>query len=57
MSARSCPARSRFLLLYVALYAGFGVLSPYLPSFLYSRDLGRRGLKESSSEGPGIMGS
>ena len=39
MTARSCPALSRFLLLYVALYAGFGVLSPYLPSLLQSRDL------------------
>jgi MFS transporter, PPP family, 3-phenylpropionic acid transporter len=30
---------SRFLLLYAALYAGFGVLSPYLPSLLNSRDV------------------
>ena len=39
MTALFRPALSRFLLLYAALYAGFGVLSPYLPSFLYSRDL------------------
>ncbi|MGB9648283.1 MAG: MFS transporter [Stellaceae bacterium] len=30
----------RFLSLYGALYAGFGVLSPYLPSLLESRKLG-----------------
>ena len=30
----------RFLSLYGALYAGFGVLSPYLPSLLESRNLG-----------------
>jgi MFS transporter, PPP family, 3-phenylpropionic acid transporter len=39
MTALFRPALSRFLLLYAALYAGFGVLSPYLPSLLYSRDL------------------
>ena len=30
----------RFLCLYGALYAGFGVLSPYLPTLLESRNLG-----------------
>jgi MFS family permease len=30
---------SRLLFLYAALYAGFGVLSPYLPSLLNSRDV------------------
>jgi PPP family 3-phenylpropionic acid transporter len=30
----------RFLILYGALYAGFGVQSPYLPSLLESRNLG-----------------
>lgn len=39
MTVCSCSALSRFLLLYVALYAGFGTLSPYLPSLLYSRGL------------------
>src|ERR1700680_2305852 len=39
MTAFSRPALSRFLLLYAALYAGFGVQSPYLPSLLDSRDL------------------
>ena len=39
MTAFSRPALSRFLILYAALYAGFGVQSPYLPSFLESRDL------------------
>ncbi len=39
MTAFSCPALSRFLILYAALYAGFGVQSPYLPSLLESRDL------------------
>jgi PPP family 3-phenylpropionic acid transporter len=29
----------RFLILYGALYAGFGVQSPYLPSLLESRNL------------------
>jgi PPP family 3-phenylpropionic acid transporter len=32
--------RWRFLILYGVLYAGFGVQSPYLPSFLESRNLG-----------------
>ena len=31
MTAFSRPALSRFLILYAALYAGFGVQSPYLP--------------------------
>jgi MFS transporter, PPP family, 3-phenylpropionic acid transporter len=39
MTAFSRPALSRFLILYAALYAGFGVQSPYLPSLLESRDL------------------
>ena len=39
MIAFSRPALSRFLILYAALYAGFGVQSPYLPSLLESRDL------------------
>src|SRR5438128_8040893 len=30
---------SRFLILYAALYAGFGVQSPYLPSLLENRGL------------------
>ena len=39
MTAFSRPALSRFLILYAALYAGFGVQSPYLQSLLESRDL------------------
>src|SRR6266853_1284640 len=39
MTAFSRLALSRYLTLYAALYAGFGVLSPYLPSLLESRDL------------------
>ena len=39
MAAFSRPALSRFLILYAALYAGFGAQSPYLPSLLESRDL------------------
>jgi MFS transporter, PPP family, 3-phenylpropionic acid transporter len=39
MTAFSRPALSRFLILYAALYAGFGVQSLYLPSLLESRDL------------------
>ncbi len=39
MTAFSRLALSRFLILYAALYAGFGVQSPYLPSLLESRDL------------------
>ena len=39
MTAFSRPALSRFLILYAAVYAGFGVQSPYLPSLLESRDL------------------
>ena len=39
MTVFSRPALSRFLILYAALYAGFGVQSPYLPSLLESRDL------------------
>ena len=39
MTAFFRPALSRFLILYAALYAGFGVQSPYLPSLLESRDL------------------
>jgi MFS transporter, PPP family, 3-phenylpropionic acid transporter len=39
MSAVFCPALARLLILYGALYAGFGVLSPYLPSLLNSRGL------------------
>ena len=39
MTAFSRPALSRFLILYAALYAGFGVQSPYLPTLLHSRDL------------------
>ena len=39
MTAFSRPVLSRFLILYAALYAGFGVQSPYLPSLLESRDL------------------
>src|SRR5271166_105958 len=31
---------SRFLLLYAALYASFGLLSPFLPAFLSARDVG-----------------
>ena len=31
---------SRFLLLYVALYASFGLSSPFLPAFLSARDVG-----------------
>ena len=31
------PALRQFLLLYVALYAAFGVASPFLPAFLFSR--------------------
>jgi PPP family 3-phenylpropionic acid transporter len=37
--SRPAPALFRFLILYAALYAGFGVQSPYLPSLLESRDL------------------
>jgi PPP family 3-phenylpropionic acid transporter len=33
------PALFRFLILYAALYAGFGVQSPYLPSLLSERGL------------------
>lgn len=40
MTAVSRPALPRFLLLYAALYAGFAVQSPYLPSFLKGRGLG-----------------
>jgi PPP family 3-phenylpropionic acid transporter len=39
MAAFPRAALSRFLVLYGALYAGFGVQSPYLPSLLDSRDL------------------
>jgi len=39
MTAFSRLALSRYLTLYAALYAGFGVQSPYLPSLLESRDL------------------
>jgi MFS transporter, PPP family, 3-phenylpropionic acid transporter len=39
MTTFSRPALFRFLILYAALYAGFGVQSPYLPSLLESRDL------------------
>ena len=39
MTAFSRPPLFRFLILYAALYAGFGVQSPYLPSLLDSRDL------------------
>ena len=39
MAAFPNAALSRFLVLYGALYAGFGVQSPYLPSLLDSRDL------------------
>src|SRR3984893_1187812 len=31
---------SRFLLLYAALYASFGLSSPFLPAFLSARDVG-----------------
>jgi hypothetical protein len=34
----------RFLILYGALYAGFGVQSPYLPTLLESRNLGPEAL-------------
>ena len=34
MTAFSRPALSRFLILYAALYAGFGAQSPYLPRAL-----------------------
>src|ERR1700746_868542 len=33
------PALPRFLLLYAALYAAFGVASPFLPTFLKSRGI------------------
>ena len=39
MTAFSRSPLFRFLILYAALYAGFGVQSPYLPSLLESRDL------------------
>jgi MFS transporter, PPP family, 3-phenylpropionic acid transporter len=39
MTAFSRAALSRFLILYAALYAGFGVQSPYLPSLLEGREL------------------
>lgn len=39
MAASSHAALSRFLILYAALYAGFGVQSPYLPMLLSSRHL------------------
>jgi MFS transporter, PPP family, 3-phenylpropionic acid transporter len=39
LTAFSPLALSRFLILYAALYAGFGAQSPYLPSLLESRDL------------------
>src|SRR5438270_13964080 len=41
-SITGLPSNSlwRFLILYGALYAGFGVQSPYLPSLLESRNLG-----------------
>jgi PPP family 3-phenylpropionic acid transporter len=39
MTAFSRPALSRFVILYAALYAGFGVQSPYLPSLLDHRGL------------------
>lgn len=37
-SFRSTPL-TRFILLYAAMYAGFGVASPFLPSFLSARGL------------------
>ena len=39
MAALFHPALCRFLILYGVLYAGFGVQSPYLPTFLGSRGL------------------
>ena len=39
MSGFAQPALFRFLLLYAALYAGFGVQSPYLPALLSDRGL------------------
>ncbi|MBO0737631.1 MAG: hypothetical protein J2P48_13835 [Alphaproteobacteria bacterium] len=39
MAAFWSDALARSLLLYAALYAGFGVLSPYLPSLLKARGL------------------
>src|SRR5260370_8785469 len=39
MAAFCRAALSRFLVLYGALYAAFGVQSPYLPSLLDSRNL------------------
>ena len=39
MAALFQPALCRFLILYGVLYAGFGVQSPYLPTFLGSRGL------------------
>jgi PPP family 3-phenylpropionic acid transporter len=35
---------ARFVVLYVALYAAFGVASPFLPAFLHSRGLGAEAL-------------
>jgi PPP family 3-phenylpropionic acid transporter len=39
MAGFSRAALSRFLILYAALFAGFGIQSPYLPTLLHSRDL------------------
>ena len=39
LTARSRSTLPQFLILYAALYAGFGVQSPYLPSLLDSRGL------------------
>jgi PPP family 3-phenylpropionic acid transporter len=35
----SMPALTRFILLYAAMYAAFGVASPFLPAFLSARGL------------------
>jgi PPP family 3-phenylpropionic acid transporter len=44
----------RFLILYGALYAGFGVLSPYLPSLLESRNLGPEAIASLLGAGTAI---
>ena len=45
---------SRFLVLYGALYAGFGVQSPYLPSLLESRNLAPEAIATVLAAGTGI---
>ena len=44
----------RFLVLYVAMYAAFGVASPFLPAFLHARGLGAEALGALLAAGTAI---